>query len=248
MAATPSLRRLSLSISSASRPFTPVSRNSAITAIGSVAAISEPNASAGPVGQFSHRPDPPRRRGAKHDPEARYQQDRREIALQFAPVQVQRGFKQQGRQNDVEDEVVSELHPDVDMPERQRQARHHEADGVGQTKPPRDDRHNHRVSQQCQDTPEQEFHRITVDGAASQRNRLALNFDRLATEKSASSAKGGDGSLRYQALFRAQWTGLHANPIGGAFKSDRESCVRGRLSPALRNRSGSTGSPSTRTS
>ena len=60
-AAAPSLNRLSLSMTSRSRPLTPASRSMAMTAIGSVAAISAPNASAGaerPV----ERPDRARRR------------------------------------------------------------------------------------------------------------------------------------------------------------------------------------------
>jgi hypothetical protein len=50
-AATPSLRRLSLSTKMRSRPLMPVSLNMARTAIGSVAAISTPKTTAGAAGQ-----------------------------------------------------------------------------------------------------------------------------------------------------------------------------------------------------
>ena len=58
-AAAPSLNRLSLSMISRSRPLTPASRSMAMTAIGSVAAISAPKASAGVSGQPSAQTSPP---------------------------------------------------------------------------------------------------------------------------------------------------------------------------------------------
>ena len=58
-AATPSLNRLSLSTSRRRRPFRPRSLNMAITATGSVAAISTPNTTAAVTGQASSQTMPP---------------------------------------------------------------------------------------------------------------------------------------------------------------------------------------------
>ena len=132
-AAAPSLNRLSLSMTSRRRPLTPASRSMAMTAIGSVAAISAPKASAGASGQLEP-PDESGRddRRADQHADGRQRQHRREIALEFAPRDAERRLEQQRRQDDLEQDVVGQRQSSVQARQRERQSGRHQADRVGQ--------------------------------------------------------------------------------------------------------------------
>ena len=83
--AAPSLNRLSDFDQHAEPAGHPDSRRSAITEIGSVAAISAPNARADSIGQAEPLDEPPGDdRGADHDADGRQREDRKEVALELA--------------------------------------------------------------------------------------------------------------------------------------------------------------------
>ena len=87
---------------------------------------------------------------AERDPDCRQRNDRNEIALQIAPAQVQRRLEQERRQDDVEDEVVGQREAGMAARGRERRAREHEADRIGQTQAARRERHQNREAKQAQ--------------------------------------------------------------------------------------------------
>ena len=160
-AATPSLISASLSMMRARRPRTPASRNIAMTAIGSVAAISAPKASAG-----AERPGEPLDEpegddgGAEGDTDERNRYDRRQFAAQLTPIQVERRLEQQRRQDQVEYDVVGQLQPDINARKGEAEAGEDEADGIGQPQAPCENRHDHRQAEQRDSAPDKEFHGV----------------------------------------------------------------------------------------
>ena len=142
-----------------------------MTAIGSVAAINAPKASAG-----AERPaEPPDQAGgddasAEQHADGRQRQHRREIALELAPRNAERGLEQQWRQDDLEQDVVGQRQVDLEARQRQRQPGCDEADGVGQAQAAGDDRHRHGDPEQLDPRGDDTVHHATVTGAHAKRN------------------------------------------------------------------------------
>ena len=160
------------SMTSRSRPVTPVSRSSAITAIGSVAAISAPKASAGSTAsrdrQTSAAGDDA---GAEQHAERGEREHRVEVAPEVAPRDVQRRLEQKRRQDDVEDEVVRQGKAGVDAEERERGAGEDEAHRVRQPQTARGERDEDGETEKAERAEEQDVHAACLPGRSPNGNR-----------------------------------------------------------------------------
>ena len=155
-----------------SRPVTRDSRSSAMTAIGSVAAIRAPNTSA----DFGRPAEPrgeARRDGqrAEHDADGGEREHRDEVAGEIAPAQVKRRLEQQRRQNDVEDQVVGQRETRIDPGRRQRGPRHREPDRIGQAEAPRRKSDQNRKAKKRQRPEHEDVHASCLPTRFRKRNR-----------------------------------------------------------------------------
>ena len=103
-----------------------------------------------------------RDRGRNHHTDNAEQQNRSGIALQLTPAQFQGRLKQQRRQDHVENDVVSQCYPKIDMRNGQRHPRDHQADGVGQAQPASRDCHQDRDHQQADGFADNEVHEPVI--------------------------------------------------------------------------------------
>ena len=105
-------------------------------------------------------------RRAEGDAERRQRDDENEIALEFAPVEVERRLEQERRQHDVENEVVRQRQPRIDAEQRQRRARERKPDRIGQSQPPRGERDEDGEAEQAEGANEQDVHGAPSNGAS----------------------------------------------------------------------------------
>ena len=171
-----------------------------MTAIGSVAAISAPKASAGAERPGEPLDEPEGDDGrAEGDADERDREDRRQFAAKFSPTQVERRLEQQRRQDQIEYDVVGELQPHVDARKSKAEAGEDEADGIGQPQAPRENRHDHREAEQRDGAPDQEFHGGSTLVARGARQQWKPDFWRgvmAGDRRSMESGRERDGRFR----------------------------------------------------
>ena len=97
-------------------------------------------------------------RGAEQHPDRGESENRDEVALQIEPADVQRGFEQQRRQDDVEDEVVGQREAGVDSEEGERRPGEDEADRIGQPQPARGERDENGEAEKAEGAKQQDVH------------------------------------------------------------------------------------------
>ncbi len=114
--------------------------------------------------------------GAESDADRRQRDHGREIALELAPAQVERRLEEERRQDEVEDEIVGQRQACVDPKRGERCACKHEADRVGQPKPPRGERNENREAEQTKGAEEQDIHGACLAVGSKKRNLARALF------------------------------------------------------------------------
>ena len=96
--------------------------------------------------------------GAEADAERRQRDDEDEIALQRAPMDIERRLEQERRQDAVEDEVVRQRQSRIDAEQRQRRPCEHQPHRIGQPQPTRRERDQDGEAEQAERANEQDVH------------------------------------------------------------------------------------------
>ena len=83
----------------------------------------------------------------KQNADGRKRDDRHEVFFEFAPVNIERGFKDQRRQQDFEKQIFAKGNRNSERNKRQQNSGKNQTDRVWNFQTPRDDRHD-RADQQ----------------------------------------------------------------------------------------------------
>ncbi len=131
----------------------------AMTATGSVAAISAPNANADAVGQPRNCIIPAATTAAETTtPSVESTRIGSHVPAQFVPVDAQRRFEQQRRQDHVEDEIVGEFGARLDIRRGEADAGGDQTHRIRKPQPPRHDRHHYGDAEQADGAGENDVH------------------------------------------------------------------------------------------
>ena len=167
-AATPSLNRLSASMRRRSRPVTPDSRSSAMTAIGSVAAISAPKTRrirAASRARRRARPRPPARRAQRRWSTARpLERDRASNRSSAGSAPPRTGAAAARRRRSGRGSARG---PAWTAGGGERRSGQHEADRIGQAQPARRQRDQNREAKKGERAEQQDVHAVLFTGPSA---------------------------------------------------------------------------------
>ena len=140
-AATPSLSRLSDSTTIETRGRQPISRNEAMTDTGSVAAIRTPNKAAPIQLQPTIQCMPAATTsGGDADSQKSERQRQRQLGAKPPPVELERGFEHQRRQEHVEDQLARQRQVGAFGQQRNQETGDDQPDNIRQSEPTREHR------------------------------------------------------------------------------------------------------------